>query len=522
MRRPRSLEPAELSGLRAPWAIVDAHVWTGDGGRHEAIAFGADGRVLACGHNRAVTAALPRGAEIVDGRGATVCPGFVDPHVHVRAAASASLGIDASRAAGPADILTVVRDACRERGDARGGSRDARGVRRDPRDGRGDAAAARRDWVTVVGADLGSPLAGQAPDRVAVDRVSGATPVRIRDRSGHAWLFNSAALATLGVDPAGAAPAGVMVERDADRSPTGFVADHVGWVGSRLGRVTDGASLTEAVGRWSRRMARVGVVALCDATATNGAAQARSLVRWRRCGALRQEISFLSAPTARIDAHDRHRHAGVKFADPTDPALRDALRRAARTGLRVAVHAVTPEDVGAVLGAVRAQASMLRLEHAGFVPPDWIGAVRALGATVVTHPGLIETRGDAYLADEELRPHDWLYRLRSWTDHGVPLAFASDAPFGPADPLAALRAAAHRRTAGGALIGPREALAGEDALRALTVRAADCSGLGPLGYGRIRRGGPGAAVVLSHDPRDPLQLDELRLLATVIDGDVVD
>lgn len=464
------MTPGSLDGLRAPWAMVGALVWTGDDVCCQAVAFGADGRVLAVGSDADVIAALPAGAEVVDGRGATVCPGFVDPHVHVRAAASASLGIDVSRTP---DLVAAVRDACR----------------------------GRSGWVTMVGADI----TRRAPDRGAIDRVSGATPVRIRDRSGHGWLFNSAGLRALRLDPA-AAPS------------TGLVPDHSGWVGARLGRISDRRSLTDAVQRWSRRLARDGVVALCDATATNGPSQVRSLVRWRETGALMQEVTYLAAPDARIELQDRRRCAGRKFADAADPRLPVALRR----GQPIAVHALAPEETAAVLTAAAGRrAPRLRIEHAAFVPPDWIDQVRAVGATVVTHPALVEAHGDAYLADEALRPHDWLYRLRSWTRGGVPLAFAGDAPFGPAAPLDALRAAAHRRTASGAVIGADEALVGDEAMRAMTVTAADCAGLGRLGYGRLRPGGPGAAVVLSGDPRRAEQLDDLRLVATVIGGDVV-
>jgi predicted amidohydrolase YtcJ len=148
------------------------------------------------------------------------------------------------------------------------------------------------------------------------------------------------------------------------------------------------------------------------------------------------------------------------------------------------VHCVDPPQTAAVLQTAGAQPpakrATLRIEHASFLPPDWIADIRRLGATIVTHPSFIEEHGDRYLADPLLEPHDWLYRLSSWRDAGVPLAFASDAPFGPTDPLQALRAAAARRTAKGARIGPREALTGEAALAALTSTAAACSGLDGL------------------------------------------
>jgi predicted amidohydrolase YtcJ len=448
--------PPDLTGLVPPWALVGVEL---TGGRGNAVGFAADGTIAACGTARDAIAALPARAEIVDGGGAIVCPGFVDAHVHVRAAASARLATDVSRAATPAEILAAVR-----------GARQA---------GR---------WITLAGADLAR---GCVPDRAALDEAAGGAPVRIRDRSGHGWAFNTAGLEALGIEDA-----------------PGLVPDHDGWVGRRLGRLTPDEELTGAVASWSRELARMGVAAVCDATATNDASRIASLLRWRAGGALLQEISYLSSPVA---AGRGPRHAGIKFADASDARLPAALR----SGARVAVHCVEPAETAAVLGLAAAvpERGALRIEHAAFVPPDWIGDVKRLGATVVTHPAFIRAHGDRYLADPLLEPHDWLYRLGSWTRAGVALAFGSDAPFGPADPLAALRAALDRRTASGARIGPGEALGLDAALHALTTAAAACSGLDRFGYGTIRRGGPGSVVVLGPG---------LELVASVIGGRVVD
>jgi predicted amidohydrolase YtcJ len=526
--RPRVvLEPRDLRGLRAPWALVDVDVWTGSGENHTAIAFGADGRVVATGTREVVLRGLGRGAQVVEGHGAFVCPGFVDPHLHVRASASASLSTDVSNARSGDQLLGAVQSAT-----SAGGGR-----------GRGISGGGH-DWVTLTGSRLGSPPHGLAPDRRALDRVSRGIPVRIRDRGGHGWLFNSAGLRAIGIELCPTStrewmPSGVRVERKQDGLATGFVADHVGWVGSRIGLVTEPQQMAHAVRAWSTALARLGTVAVCDATATNDAPQVEALLEWRRRRVLRQEVSYLVGPRAvplqrRGDAPAPDpcgtgrdlglgpRLAGVKFANARDPRLARVLR----TGSNVAVHCVDVSETAAALRAAQTVPAplrgALRLEHASHVPPDWLKIVKGLDATVVTHPSFVADRGDEYLADAALAPHEWLYRLASWTRAGVPLAFSSDAPFGPVDPLGALRAAAHRRTAAGAQLGPQEALAGEPALRAVTSTAAACSGLARLGFGRLCARGPGAAVILSNDPRDARRIDELRLIGTVMDGAVVD
>jgi predicted amidohydrolase YtcJ len=241
---------------------------------------------------------------------------------------------------------------------------------------------------------------------------------------------------------------------------------------------------------------------------------------------LRQEVTFLSAPDAVLRGGLRKRHVGVKFADASDPRLPLALRMARSRGHRVAVHCLEPQETAAALQAAltvpEPARGALRIEHAAFVPPDWMVEAAQARASVVTHPSFVAERGDAYLADPALAPSEFVYPVASWTRAGVPLAFASDAPFGTADPLAALRAAASRTTCSRRRLGPGEALAGELALRAVTSEAARVAGLDRFGYGRLASGGPGAAVILTDDPRDGERLSDVELVATVIGGRVVD
>ena len=61
--------------------------------------------------------------------------------------------------------------------------------------------------------------------------------------------------------------------------------------------------------------------------------------------------------------------------------------------------------------------------------------------------------------------HPQLWRVASLLRAGIPLAASTDAPFGGMDPWAAMRAAVHRTTAGGDVLGPDERISAEEALR---------------------------------------------------------
>jgi predicted amidohydrolase YtcJ len=132
----------------------------------------------------------------------------------------------------------------------------------------------------------------------------------------------------------------------------------------------------------------------------------------------------------------------------------------------VAVHCVTEAELVFALAAFREAGTRPgdRIEHASVTPPALLGQLAELRLTVVTQPNFVAERGDAYLAELPTCEHDWLYRCRSFLQHDIPLAGGTDAPFGNADPWAAMHAATHRQTQSGQPLGSGEALAPEQAL----------------------------------------------------------
>ncbi|MBJ7445065.1 MAG: amidohydrolase family protein, partial [Sphingobium sp.] len=134
-----------------------------------------------------------------------------------------------------------------------------------------------------------------------------------------------------------------------------------------------------------------------------------------------------------------------------------------------------------------------------------------------SQPHFIAERGDRYLADVDVRDRPFLYRLGAFMRAGVVLAGGSDAPFGSADPWAAMRAAVSRRTAAGVMVGVDEALTPE--------QARDLFLADPLDLSRVRRVEVGAAADLClldrgwDDARTRLDAGDVR--QTIIDGSIV-
>ena len=133
----------------------------------------------------------------------------------------------------------------------------------------------------------------------------------------------------------------------------------------------------------------------------------------------------------------------------------------------VALHCVTHAQLVVALAALRSAGGHPRdrIEHAAVVPDDMVADLVDVGVTVVTQPNFVAERGEHYLRDVPIDEHPQLWRVASLLRAGIPMAASTDAPFGGMDPWAAMRAAVHRTTAGGDVLGPDERISAEEALR---------------------------------------------------------
>ncbi len=135
----------------------------------------------------------------------------------------------------------------------------------------------------------------------------------------------------------------------------------------------------------------------------------------------------------------------------------------------------------------------------------------------MTQPNFVAERGDQYLADIPAAEHHELWRVASLRKAGVKVALSTDMPFGDGDPWASMRAAVHRTTAAGAVLGADECVSAREALTMFFGTSVD-----PTDARSIQPGQPGDMCVLAAPPAEVLnELDSAMVAATVVAGEVV-
>jgi len=384
-----------------------------------------------------------QGDDVVDAGGAALVPGLHDHHIHLMAFAAARHSVTL----GPPDVTDA-------------GAFDA-ALR----------AAGGTGWLRCTG--YHESVAGEL-DRHRLDAVVPHRPVRIQHRSGAMWVFNSAAIEFAAIDAG--APDGV--ERDAGGVPTGRIYGLDEWLRERLPVAPPDLAGAAA------ELLSYGVTGLTDATPTDDAAHVGLLADAVADGRVAQHLVVTGGLRLPPDAGAALRRGPVKLvvADHDLPALDDltaSIRTAHERGRPVAIHCVTRaalllalaawDDAGAVAGD--------RVEHAAVTGPAEADRLAAAGITVVTQPGFVAERGDAYLADVDPEDQPDLWPCASLLDAGVALGGSTDAPFGHPDPWRAITAATTRRTRGGRLLGSEERLDAGWALKLFLTTPDDPGGL---------------------------------------------
>lgn len=528
---PVTIAPSAVSTVpaaRGPEAspVVLREVRLGVGGPVADVVLAA-GRIAGIGSGTGVGADLGATAEVVDCAGRTLLPGLWDAHVHIVQWAAARRRVDltgARSAAEAAGLMEAAAGAAAGRGGSHAGSRTGfRGTAADSAGGSADEP--------LIGFGFRDALWPDRPDPALLARfAAGPRVVVLVSNDLHTAWINAAGLRALGLP---GHPTGVLREEaclDAvarlERA-TPEVRDR--WVADAV-RAAAGRGVTgfldfeygDNLADWTRRAAlappaaRVAAAvypAYLDQVIAAGLGTGDVLPGTGglvTVGPLKLFVDgSLNTRTALCDTpYPGSLDHGV-LQTPQEELVR-LMARAARHGIRSAVHAIGDRANSLALDAFSRTGAPGRIEHAQLI--------HRVDLPRFATPGLVLGVQPAHAVDDrDVADRHWAgrtdraYPYGELLHAGATLEFGSDAPVSPLDPWVGIAAAVHRTGPGGRPgWHPEQAIGLHEALRAATA-----------GRRRtLRLGDPADLVLTDGDPgRVPAEvLREMPVAGTLLAG----
>lgn len=420
------------------------------------------------------------GEDDLDAHGGWLLPGLHDHHIHLRALAAAAASLPLGPPCTPTEFAARLRAA--------------------------DAERPAGQWIRGVA--YHESVAGEL-DRHTLDRLVPDRPVRIQHRTGALWVLNSRACEAVRLSTC-PLPG---VERDDLGRPTGRLWRLDDWLGPRIpATAPDWTAL-------SATAAARGITGFTDATPGLAATDVADLADLVVSGQLTQRLHCMATPGTGAPGV-----AGVTVGpckiildDATLPTLDDftaTIRAAHAAGSPVAVHCVTRVQFVLTMAALSEAGVHAgdRIEHGAIIPAESLEWLRAHRVTVVTQPHFLTERAAQYAAEVDADDRPDLWRLRSLLDAGVPVAAGTDAPFGSADPWAAIA---------GAVRHGLDSPAAESVPATAAIRLFLGTPQSPATPRRLEPGGPADLTLLSTPPADlatALGTADQLVAATLIAG----
>ena len=527
--------------------FINGTVLTMDAQNRIVEALSARGELIeALGTTDEIMALVDDNTEVVDLKGRTLLPGFVDAHGHFPGSGMMVLNADLnSPPIGEITDMAGVLDALRAQA----------------------AATAPGEFVTGWGYDDTLLAEKRHPTRAELDGISTEHPIIAIHISGHMLVANSAALDLVGItaetpDPEG----GVIGRRPGSREPNGLLEENarlelmlrtqemgmldafrlfkaaateysaMGVTTAQSGGVehtlAQGLSLFSKLGVVHQRLVLFPFESEYGESLLNGdfdpadyAAEKVLVgaVKLVADGSIQGYTGYLSHPY-HVPFHGDESYRGYPSISREDLFTKVAALH--KAGYQLAIHGNGDESIEDILDAFEAAQAenpvadpRMILIHSQMAREDQVARMRELGVTpsfFTAHTWYWGDRHrDIFMGPEraaQISPHRWAL------DYGVRFSSHLDTPVVPMEPLQAVWSQVHRITHGGDVLGPEQRIDVMTALRAVTIDAAwqifQEDNRGSLEPGKLAD-----LVVLSGNPLDdPMNMRDLRVDRTVVGG----
>jgi hypothetical protein len=495
------------------------------------------------GSTREARKQIDASTEVIDLEGKLMLPGFNDSHLHFTSGGSYMLGINLRPALSKEEFAEIIQSYILKR------------------------SLPVSTWITGGRWDHELWQDKSYPTKELIDPFTEKTPVFVSRIDGHVGLANSKALELAGITKNTPDPEGGLIEKDEEGNPTGILKDNAM---DLVFKVIPAPSLEENVEAALRALEearKFGITSVQDMTQpdefeaykkimADGKLTCRIYSIWpidkyedivragvtagnedgliKRGGLKGYADGSLGASTAWFfePYFQDPSNSGLAIDIVTNGSLEKWALDADRNRLQICVHAIGDRANSFMLDLyekIKLQNSpwerRFRIEHAQHLRKEDIKRFAEIGVIASVQP--YHCIDDGVWAEKRIGPEriKTTHPYKSLLKNDAVVAFGTDWPVAPLNPLFGIYAAVTRETVDGKNPDgwiPEEKISVEDAIRCYTLNAAYASFEGKI-KGSIEAGKLADFVVLSEDilSIDPVKIKDVVVEMTIFNGEIV-
>jgi predicted amidohydrolase YtcJ len=502
-----------------------------------------DNKIIYVGDNETALSFKQNNTKLVDLKGRSLVPGFIDSHLHMAVFGANSIAIDcrSPKVSSIEDIKKLVKEAA--------------------------ALTPKGQWIRGWGYDHSKLKENRHPNRWDLDEVAPDHPVMLTRVCAHISAHNSKSLELAGLDDNPLDPQGGVMDRT-NGSLTGVMRENAHMMMMKNAQLTYD-ELMNAIKTANTQLISQGITSIHD-SGGYGSLQMRVMQDAIKEGHLKirlyamifsfiENLKFIN-DYLKIGVHTNFGNEKFKLgpiklmidgsssgptaatlepyeSNPNDSGLLtmtqeqidEIIINAHRSGWQVTSHAVGDKAVTMIINSIEKALEMYprkdcrhRIEHCAMVNENILNRIKELNIVPIPNPIFLYEFGDGYLKNYGKERAYRMFTNKSFIDKDIIAAGSSDSPITFSDPILNMHLAVNRSTQSGNVLNENEKVTVLEALKMFTYNGAYASFEENI-KGSIEVGKLADLVILSQSlldtPSDKIR--DINVDMTIIDGDIV-
>jgi len=500
-------------------------------------AVGIEGeKILALGMLEEVKSVLGSEYELIDLKGRTLLPGFIDSHMHPMSFLYVLMNLDLS----PITSLKELQNFLKETAEKRGKGEVIFGFK------------LKEEMFDVP----------KLPTRWDLDLACPDNPVFILRYDGHIGIANTKTLELVGITPETEVPNGGEIRKDEKGELTGVISENaLGILYSKISkyRSSKPVDLQETAAKAFRMLAEKGITSFHGITTLQRDIPLYKIIQnevhqsWYSLISIVDPRKFIELQEQKLDSkkedskfktrcwkgyfdgtlgaktalmHEPFSDAPAKsgFSVIDEEIMFNKMKLVHENGFQIGIHAIGDKGNRVLVNLYKKlleeypkEDHRHRIEHASLLTEDVIRDIKKLNITVVCQPPFINSEYTWLEKRLGKKRCKYTYPFKSIIDSGVIMASSSDSPIEDPDIIMGLHALVTRND-----FVPEQCITMEEALKTYTINGAYAAFEENI-KGSIEAGKFADFVILDRNPLEVHkdEIKEIQVLETIIRGKTV-